>query len=196
MAGKLTQKQRKTIKEELTTILSSKEFSELVASKFKLVSTFWNKEKRWQYDPAETEPMEYIKQRLTVPFDSVKVYLSASLVRPIDPGKIITSSDVGFYLQITAIYSGRTSVISYNRWSKEVRIREQATEEEVLAKREDRETNYAIIERNGKRALVKFIEGDRAAIQSAKFIRRSKADIDDDDTMSVLFKLNDNLKGK
>jgi len=73
----------------------------------------------------------------------------------------------------------------------------RSTQEEILEKREKNETNYAVIKKDGKKALVKFIAGDREVINASKFIKIKEVEgMSEEESLVLLFKLNNNIDKK
>ena len=201
---KLTKKERETTKKELNDHLRKIEFMDKFMHLFKVEKSPWEETKKWwsiRISPEqELGLIKDIVDNLSVKFSVLNegyVYFRINCLTK-DEYNVespVPYSSIAYNFQFYLFRNGRKYTF-YTTWGGNFGIRESSTEEEIEKKRKTRETDYAIIERNGKKALVKFVDGDRGAIQANKFIKRSKADIDDEKTMRLLFKLNDDLKGK
>jgi len=71
-------------------------------------------------------------------------------------------------------------------------INEYLSDAEKIQKRENIETDYAVVSINGKSALVKLIDGDRRAIASKRYVKKELIDGKDEEAIKLLYKLNPN----
>ena len=74
------------------------------------------------------------------------------------------------------------------------RIIEHSTEDEKVDRQKKKYSTYAVIEKNGKKALIKVLAGDPNAINKSKYLKNEFIDEMEDDEVILLFNLNKDIK--
>jgi hypothetical protein len=195
--AKLTKKERETFKSEIIDFLKSTHFGEILVNTSSICGSNWITKlncTEFKNELVKKLSLNFTRLDDSGTFEYLRAWNSEmrDISKPLDPKKF---DQIHFKIYLTR-NSRKYLISTYGDFERNLKILESAPLDEIEARKKKRDTDYIIIERNGKKALVKFIEGDRDAIPSGKFIKRSKVDLDDEKTMRLLFKLNDDLKGK
>ena len=92
---------------------------------------------------------------------------------------------------VDLLYNGKVYKFEADRYRTSVGIRKYITTSEKIEKREQLETDYAIIkDAFGRQALVKFVDGDRRVFSEKRYIKKEFIDGKDENGIKLLYKLN------
>lgn len=176
--NEFTPKERKLFQEEINKIFFS---DEIRAYYFEVLNSSDEK-------TAKKNTLEYLFSKTSFS-DNIRIvgtdkkWLHGLSFRKYSNGDDYRYIDVEFYFK-----SRKYNLKSGYYREKKLRLTRKSSEEELLAKRKKKYSDYAIIEHRGEKALVRFLAGDHKALTS-KYIKQDIVNGMDDDAIILLYKL-------
>lgn len=191
-----TNTERKKFRKELADYLNSDGLFNILLNgmEFSRESSWRRGNTHYEYEYNNAVDLrELIFSKVTLKPEMIEGRVGVSTANiPEKDKSLLTKGNIYVSMHITITYNGRRYTIS--SWRNNLRMVQETTEYEKEERMKKVQTDYAIIQRNGKKALVKFLDGDRKALKRGSFIKKKTHENLTDDSVTLLFNLDPDME--
>jgi hypothetical protein len=193
MTVALKPKERKQFREELLSYVKSNEFNKFMEDNSKIMEIHTGTHKKYAININKDLVVSEILKHSTVGTDFSIIDASIFFQIHSEVDIIVNTNLRGAILLLYKNSRYYTINFPWGNIFRDIRLIEHSTDEEKAEKRKKKYSEYAIIKRNGQRALVKILAGNPDAIKKTDYIKNNIVNKMDDDEMILLFSLNKNI---